>query len=300
MLIDEQVSVAWHGNNRSYYENLGYVYTKKGDIFLVSSLEIQKGSTICIKYRCDHCSMTFELKMNKYSEKECVLDLCKKCGQLNKFRKLSLDGRQKATDWKDIVKLFLSRGHILLSSPLEYKNINSKLNYICKKHPFSLRSSTFRSYSQNKNCCTSCQVEMQTGELSHFWREGITAIGIFIRSKLERWKKDSMVKAEFKCKLTGGIFHDIHHLYPFSKILEEVFQVSMILKKPNLIDYSKEELEVLIKTAELLHSSYPLGVCLSEETHKLFHKVYGNKNNTPEQFYEFENDFKDGKYLKEI
>lgn len=38
------------------------------------------------------------------------------------------------------------------------------------------------------------------------------------------------------------------------------------------------------------------GVCLCKPIHKLFHKVYGSKNNTKEQYIEFKKDVLNGKY----
>lgn len=39
-----------------------------------------------------------------------------------------------------------------------------------------------------------------------------------------------------------------------------------------------------------------LGVCIDENIHKLFHSVYGQYCNTPEQWYQFEKDYKNGIY----
>lgn len=61
---------------------------------------------------------------------------------------------------------------------------------------------------------------------------------------------------------------------------------------------SEEEREDLVKRFQKEIDRYPLGVCLRPDVHRLFHKIYGKKNNTPEQFYEFREDFKKGKYNK--
>ena len=38
-------------------------------------------------------------------------------------------------------------------------------------------------------------------------------------------------------------------------------------------------------------SKYPLGVCVSKDYHKMFHSIYGNRVNTPEQWDEFLNTY---------
>ena len=43
-------------------------------------------------------------------------------------------------------------------------------------------------------------------------------------------------------------------------------------------------------------NKYPLGVCVSKDIHVLFHSLYGQYNNTPEQWYQFEKDYKNGLY----
>lgn len=42
--------------------------------------------------------------------------------------------------------------------------------------------------------------------------------------------------------------------------------------------------------------SHPLGVCIDENIHRLFHCLYGQFCNTPEQWYQFEEDYRNGLY----
>ena len=85
-----------------------------------------------------------------------------------------------------------------------------------------------------------------------------------------------------------------NHLYPRNKILKEVFK-NLGLKPKNLInEYSEEEIFLIINENKRLHKIYPLGVCLTKPVHKLFHKLYGSRDCTPEDFYEFQDKILNG------
>jgi hypothetical protein len=57
-------------------------------------------------------------------------------------------------------------------------------------------------------------------------------------------------------------------------------------------DYSEEERILIYDMLNKLHIKYGLGVCLSKLVHKVFHDSYGYYNNTPEQFEEFKQRYK--------
>ena len=52
-------------------------------------------------------------------------------------------------------------------------------------------------------------------------------------------------------------------------------------------EYTQEELHKIEEYVASWHKDNSNAVVLSEEVHKLFHKLYGKGDNTPEQFEEF-------------
>lgn len=121
------------------------------------------------------------------------------------------------------------------------------------------------------------------------WRGGITALYFELRSEIKDWQKQSMEFCNYKCILTGKEFDNIHHLYPFRKIVDEVFEILQLNLHSQVKDYSEDEFKLILDKLHELHNKYGLGVCLSKEIHKLFHDTYGYTNNTLEQFEEFVN-----------
>lgn len=119
----------------------------------------------------------------------------------------------------------------------------------------------------------------------------------YVRRNNLEWKKESMINCGYKCFLTGERFDDIHHIYSLNLILNETLESLNIQIMPTMDDYSKEELKDILDTFRELQKQYPVGVCLQKEIHTLFHNIYGYGNNTPEQWYEFVSDFKNGKYI---
>ena len=118
----------------------------------------------------------------------------------------------------------------------------------------------------------------------------------YIRMDITEWKKKSMESCNYKCVLTGKKFDDIHHKYSFNLILKETLDTINIDDRESIDDYTDEELKNILNTFHSIQNKYPLGVCLSRDVHKLFHKIYGYGDNTVEQWNEFETNYKNGLY----
>lgn len=56
MLLENQIIfVKWNPKNKKYYEDLGYIFTKKGEAFQVDIKDLSKGSKAMVKVQCDYC-----------------------------------------------------------------------------------------------------------------------------------------------------------------------------------------------------------------------------------------------------
>lgn len=97
----------------------------------------------------------------------------------------------------------------------------------------------------------------------------------YIRGNLRAWKRESMASCDYKCVLTGSSDFQIHHLYSFSNIFDEVIEENGISLKDNFSEYTDEELTFILDKFIMKHNEYPLGVCVRKDLHSLFHSVYG-------------------------
>lgn len=185
-------------------------------------------------------------------------------------------------EYESVKKYFSDNGCKLLSN--EYLNANEKLDYICEcNNKSSIKFSMFL-YGHR---CRLCGIKKQSGENNWNWNGGISTISQHFRQKTLEWKKKSMIHSNFKCVITGERFESIHHLFGFDQILKQAFLNCELPIREKVNEYTDVELEALSNEVIKLHEEYPLGVCLTEEVHDEFHKLYGYGNNTPEQFYEF-------------
>lgn len=118
----------------------------------------------------------------------------------------------------------------------------------------------------------------------------------YIRGQIWDWKKKSMEKCNYKCVFTGSKDFQIHHLYNVNTMLNSIMTDNNIPKKEKLSDYTQEDLDNIVKLFIAEQDKYPLGVCVSKEIHVLFHSLYGQYNNTPAQWCQFEKDYRGGMY----
>lgn len=123
------------------------------------------------------------------------------------------------------------------------------------------------------------------------------------RGHIQAWKDASMKNCAYKCVLSGSKNFNVHHLYGFNMIVQETFETLAkkgLLHGDKLEHYTQSELEYMISVFNVIHSKYPLGVCVRCDIHNLFHSIYGIGSNTEQQWNKFVNDYRDGKYSNVI
>lgn len=123
-----------------------------------------------------------------------------------------------------------------------------------------------------------------------------TTLSKYLRGQNQKWKNDSMKNCDYKCVLTGSKNFEIHHLYGVSNMIEDIFVQNNILYKESLSDYTNEELSFILDKFLEIQSTYPLGECIDKKLHILFHSLYGQYYNTPEQWRRFKDDYLKGVY----
>lgn len=219
--------------------------------------------------------------------------LCRKCKYSRnhpikpKKEKLQMYSNKKHT-YEYLYNFYLERGCTLLSPYTDYKNMKSKLTFICKCG--DTYTSSFASFKLSGNCR---QCGIRSKDKHYAWKGGISPLHEYLRKHICDWKNNSLRQCNYKCVITARKTDVIHHLYSFNKILDEAIQITKLDLRDSIEKYSFEELDLLVQICNQLHKKYGLGVCLNKKIHKLYHDIYKN-DNIPEQFEEFKIRLKSG------
>jgi len=132
---------------------------------------------------------------------------------------------------------------------------------------------------------------------------GLTPLVVFFRCSLYEWKIESLKKYDYKCAFTriNNKTIEIHHVNKnFSEIIQETMTILGIEIKDNVEKYSAEEIKLMQDKFLELNFKHGLGVPICKYIHRLFHTIYGLKNNTKEQFDDFELNYKNGIYNESL
>ena len=201
---------------------------------------------------------------------------------------------------KDSIKAFAKR-HNLLSYNFKNNNIwkDDEINYI--KNNWELLPDKIIADNLGR---TFRAVKAKREELG-FYRQDMTensypTLSKYLRGQNQKWKNDSMKNCYYKCVLTGSKDFEIHHLYGVSNIINDVLNKYEGYKDKEFSEYTDCDLSFLLEKFLEEQSRYPLGECVDKKLHVLFHSMYGQYYNTPEQWYQFKNDYKNGKYDKYV
>jgi hypothetical protein len=172
------------------------------------------------------------------------------------------DSRRKDIEyWKDV---FREKGCTLLTENI--KSSKDKVEFTCNKHPDVIQESAVYHFQEGASCCHICGVEARSGENHHAWKGGITPETRRIRSSTvyKYWKVAVLIRDKRTCQCCGnkkGRELCVHHIKPFSLYPELRTEVSNGM---TLCKY-----------------------CHNAKYVDSFHRVYGYKNNTEAQLYEY-------------
>lgn len=133
----------------------------------------------------------------------------------------------------------------------------------------------------------------------HYNGTSYDGLNKYLRGQIGVWKSNSMQNCNYKCILTGSKNFVIHHLYSFSSIMNEVVEENNFQLRDKLCEYTIDELRFITEKIIKKHNQYPLGICVEQNLHKLFHREYGQITK-PEMWNDFVKNYKQGKYTNKI
>lgn len=333
LILPQKVKIKWNGTSKQHYIDLGYTYTKNGDMFEVDAEHLSKGSSAIVKVKCDYCENIVDmewkqflsLKGNTYCCSKCLQhkkktrdengdlifveipyrnkewlyneyiiknreakDIARECGiNLRTLRewistfKLNNKYQEKSKKLtKDILKDLYFNQH---KTSEEVGNIyrlsgNTVINII-RSYGFDIpsRSELISTYLYEKGGIEKARENQSTMEnriKSSCRQRGIAFEdfdGFAVTEQhmarnntyYKEWKNKVFKRDNYTCQCCGkrGGNLNAHHLYNFAEYEDLRYEVDngiTFCERCHLINYPNS-----------------------------FHSLYGEKNNTPEQVYEF-------------
>lgn len=191
------------------------------------------------------------------------------------------------TEENIVFDYFKRRGLTVLKGE-KYRNKDQTINYYCDKHVGYIQKISYSGLENTKQPCEFCRIENSVSKLNRL-----------LRSVLSSWKKESEKYCNYECIFTGLKKYDIHHLISFNSIVKEAISALEYEIKEK---YTSEEITNIKDKVVELHRKYPLGVCISNSIHILFHQLY-SKDTTIQDFEDFKQRYYLGEFeniLKEI
>jgi len=135
MIIENQkIQMKWNNNNKKWYEQHGYNFTKVGDDFFVSPEDLSTASSRCVRVKCDYCGEEYTanygalIKGRAHLNKDaCCHCASKKANEIHRKEKASKMFEKARTIAND-------NNYTLLSNEDDYTGVFMRIKYICKKH----------------------------------------------------------------------------------------------------------------------------------------------------------------------
>lgn len=280
MLLSKTVELKWNAKIKKHYTNLGYQFTKMGDIFVANVCDLTSGSFATVDVECDYCGKIYNKHWYRYLaenenstvHKDCCCDCKKYKIEETSIAKFGVNSVFKLDEIKykientnlekygsknpfasDIIKERITKTNIKkygVPKPLQSEEIMNKMMNTCMVRYGA------PSYLQS--------VPPKIGKDSPRWKGGVQYHRVE-RATFEyvNWRKSVFDRDLYTCQCCNernGNGHAVklcaHHIR-------------------NWKDYPDERYNI------------DNGITLCESCHNKFHSEYGKKNNNKQQLNEF-------------
>ena len=205
LVPNQKIKIRWAGNNREWYENKGYIFTKYGDHFDVDAEDLSYSSSAKIKYVCDNCGAVTTTSYHHYNSKYSSDGkyICRACSVQLRWD-MSLKERQNDY-YKRLLCKCSENGYVLNSAKSDIKNNNTYIEYICPKH--GIKSMKIANFLSGKKC-PECLAENNHHRFKHSIQEVVERVrqcGGTILNPEEYYNQD-MTNLKFICPECGKEF----------------------------------------------------------------------------------------------
>jgi len=131
---NQTVIVKWNNTNRAWFENKGYVYTKRYEEFSVRVKDLTPRSAAKIKAICDYCGSEYATQFDVIQKGRVAFnkDACPHCAS----RKASDISRVKRANkfFKALMTVCEENGYSLITQESEFTDVKMNVQYECPKH----------------------------------------------------------------------------------------------------------------------------------------------------------------------
>ena len=110
----------------------------------------------------------------------------------------------------------------------------------------------------------------------------------YIRARLAPWKENYKKQNNYTCAISNKKSNIVvHHIRSFNLILNEAINNIQFPAYENMSMYTGKQLDELFNEYMNLQDYYGQYICVNEDIHIQFHRMFGYGNNTLEQWNEF-------------
>ena len=290
MLLTKYVTLKWNSKIYKHYVDLGYIYTKMNDEFEVYIDDLTPYSRAKIKCNCDYCHDDYETtwwSYNKGKKNGIKKDCCSKPECITQKAQEALVSKYGTSNIREIPEVnekikMTNIEKYGCENPFGNKEVQNKIKHYYMQnygvtHNMQLnecvqkaKNTSIERYGVDNYSKTKEYRERFRGENSPVWK-GDLAIRHRDGRELPEyrdWRKSVFDRDHYTCQCCGNrngdgktVYLEAHHIFNWRDNVDLRYDVDN-------------------------------GITLCKDCHLRFHKKYGKRNNTKEQFVEFVNNYK--------